>query len=107
MYPNCTTILNSERAALKRCYEIYRECKDKDIKRWIDLEFGPDPKLKGEGKDLEKRTAQIKDCIYMQGENVPNGLPSPGDMNFKDPRDLQEGIEPKFLISDASANDVR
>jgi hypothetical protein len=92
----------------------------KDLKKarqavWIDPEFGPDPKLSDletyeplGDKEAELRNAQIEKAIYFaDGNEIPRGFDQPDNLDFRFPEEFLDTKNVKFIIGDASANDVQ
>jgi hypothetical protein len=93
----CTTILNSEKAALKKAYDLYRKAVATD-KLYKDKEFGP------KNDDDEEGNAM---SLYMTGKG-PNGYTQPHSIEWKYPSEYnEEGTKIKFFDGGAGSNDVR
>ena len=85
-YPN-TTILNSEKAALKRCYELLHSCP-----KFRDPDFGPEKDKNGSY------------CLYFKGKAPTSSYPKPSNLSWPD---LQEVLQhSKFFKDHISSNDV-
>lgn len=82
-----TTILNSEKAALKRCYELLR-----GVDKFVDKEFGP---------ELQKNGAF---CLYYKGKPPTVSYPKPNELIWKRPNEWLSS--PSFFKESISSNDV-
>ena len=84
---NCTTILNSEEAALKRCSELYKGCS-----KFIDPDFGPE---KGNSGDI---------CLYWNGGPPNSNSPPASELKWKSPSEWLSNVG--FFKGGISSNDV-
>ncbi|OMJ73061.1 hypothetical protein SteCoe_28338 [Stentor coeruleus] len=83
-----TTILNSEKAAIKRCEELFTNCPQK----FIDPDFGPEIGIKG---DI---------CLYWTGTPTSSNFPPAGELQWKRPSEWLENVS--FFTDGISSNDV-
>ena len=92
------TILNSDKACLKRCEELLTIMRKKGLTKFEDPDFGP--AYKGDN---------AKDSIYFG--DVPPGYPDPDTITWLRPQKIsgeEDGIGKKaqFIDNGASSNDV-
>ena len=67
-FNKCSTILNSEKAALSKCELIYNNIKRNAKARYVDPDFGP--------TNSQDMTGSIK-AMYKDAGKVPLGYPQP------------------------------
>jgi len=76
------TMLTSEKAALSKVSQIYRELKLKKIKKFIDVDFGP--------KDMNDERGN-KMSIFKEGFPSIKGQTTPEDIEWVHPEVLCTG----------------
>ena len=86
-YKQTNTILNSEKAALKRCYELL-----KGVEKFKDLEFGPEQDKNGAF------------CLYFKGKPPTASYPNPSELVWMYPEECF--ANPSFFKESISSNDV-
>ena len=84
---DCTSILNSEEAALKRCSELFA-----GAKRFLDPDFGPE---KGKKGDV---------CLYWDGVPPGSNYPPANELSWKSPSEWLQNVG--FFKGGISSNDV-
>ena len=84
--PKCTTIMNNEISALKRCVELLKSTRGKQFK---DTEFGPEygPKT-----------------LYWKGAPPNSNFPPWEDLSWKSPREWTDEVD--FTIGELASGDV-
>jgi Ca2+-binding EF-hand superfamily protein len=82
-----STILNSEKAALKRCFELLS-----GKSRFIDPDFGPEQKKNGSS------------CLYFTGKPPTSSYPKPANLEWPDLLQVLQGAS--FFKDHISSNDV-
>lgn len=96
-FMECSTMLTSEKAALAKVSQIYRELKLKKIKKFIDIDFGP--------KDANDVRGN-KMSIYKEGQPSEKGQTEPEDIEWVHPERLCSGKQkPQFVDDGAGSND--
>lgn len=89
------SMFNSEKAALSKAREIYKQLKRDKKDRFIDNDFGP--KMGDEGGAFS---------LYRDGQTCPKGYPTPAEIQwvFSDAL-CDRGDAPQFLDDSAAADD--
>jgi len=93
--PGCTTILNSDMAAMKRCYELIREMKKKGKKLFEDPDFGP-----------QSPGDAALGSICEDEENPPFWITDPDCLTWLRPKEISKGERTYFLEDGAETGDV-
>lgn len=83
----CTTILNSEDAAIRRCFDLFSASK-----HFLDPDFGPE---KGDRGDI---------CLYWDGTPPGSNYPPASELSWKSPSEWLENVG--FFKGGISSNDV-
>ncbi len=87
------TILNSDKACLKKCEELLHKMRQKGKTQFDDPDFGP--KYKGD---------HAVDSLYFG--DIPAGYPLPKDMIWLRPGEISKSKKPEFVDEGADTNDV-
>jgi hypothetical protein len=97
-FRGCSTILNSETAALSVAQTLMKECEAKNCE-WLDPDFGPKNKADKKGS---------LDAIYFPGLPKSKALPNHDMITWMRPEEFIDDKTKKgqFLSGDAGSNDV-
>lgn len=96
-FMGCPSMLTSEKAALAKVSQIYRELKLKKINKFVDVDFGP--------KD-DKDERGNKMCLYKDGQPSVKGQTLPDDVEWIHPEKFCTANEkPQFVDNGAGSND--
>jgi len=87
------TMLNSDKACLKKCEELLAKMRKKGKTLFDDPDFGP--KYKGD---------HAVDSLYFG--DIPAGYPLPKDMIWLRPSEISKSKTPEFVDEGADTNDV-
>ena len=101
--------MNSEVAALKVARRIYDECEHTNF---IDKDFGPSESFPDDPEEelSEVYIAQSGKYMYCDPKKIPQGYTDPERVVWKTPEEFlkdEQDKDPKFIIQDASSNEVR
>lgn len=106
----CPTILNNERAALKKATELYMNAKKvTKAKRWIDPDFGPKNDRDNVGSGMSLYTngdppgpgfKQVKDIEWMLFDEIVQKVKPTNE-------DDEVVTEATFISGGASSNEVK
>lgn len=86
--PKCTTILNSQEAAIQRCKELLENRREE----FKDPEFGPE---QGKNGDI---------CLYWNGKPPTSSYPNPSELVWTSPKEYIDDTE--FFVGGTSSSDV-
>jgi len=93
------SILNSEKAALAKCRQIWKRLKAKDMRKFVDTEFGP-----RNDNDVDGH----KCSLYKNGRLPAKGFTKPDDIEWAYAETLCDpGEVPQFVDDGAASNDCK